>query len=474
MGIRIALGVKEPGIVLIDELAELVHHVVADVRVGVFLNRHGRRCVRDEADDVTAIDSGFMHGVLHLVSHVDHLVPVSRGYGNGLHHRVSCVFVRIVDAHYNRREGDLSIHAGDMVSVSASKGKVVVAMSGGVDSSVSACLLHKQGYEVIGLFMRTGIDETVDGSGDAHLGCCSMADASDARRIAGQQGIPFFALDFKDEFDRIIEYFVDEYQRGRTPNPCILCNEQLKFGRLVNYRNAVDADLIATGHYARIENHNNGYRLCRAVDRNKDQSYVLFGIDRNELARTLFPIGGMYKDEVRDHARRLGLAIHDKPESQDICFAPDRDYARLVRERRPEAIQPGTIVDGEGNKVGTHDGVFNFTIGQRRGLGIALGEPVYVCRINASTQTVTVGSKADLTSDALSASNVRWLTDPPADAIRASVKIRYMHRDAPATIEPLGRDRVCVQFDEPQVAITPGQAAVFYDDDVVLGGGWID
>ena len=308
--------------------------------------------------------------------------------------------------------------------MSASKSKVVVAMSGGVDSSVAACLLHEQGYEVIGLFMRTGIDEPADDTCSEYRGCCSAADASVARQIAGQHGIPFFALNFKDEFDRIIDYFIDEYQRGRTPNPCILCNDQLKFGRLADYRDAVEADRIATGHYARIENRNGQYRLCRAVDRSKDQSYVLFGIERAELARTLFPIGGMCKDEVRDHARRFGLAVHDKPESQDICFVPDRNYARLVRERRPEAVQAGTIVDGAGCEVGTHDGVFNFTIGQRRGLGIALGEPVYVCRINAKTQTVTVGTKADLTANTLTASNVHWLTDRPADPIRASVKIR--------------------------------------------------
>lgn len=356
----------------------------------------------------------------------------------------------------------------------ASKGKVVVAMSGGVDSSVSACLLHEQGYEVIGLFMRTGIDEPDTDTCGVPRGCCSAADASDARRIAGQHGIAFFALNFKEDFDRIVEYFVDEYQRGRTPNPCILCNEDLKFGRLLEYRDAVEADRIATGHYARIVNRNGRYRLCRAVDRGKDQSYVLFGIDRDELARTLFPVGGMFKDEVRDHARRFGLAVHDKPESQDICFVPDRDYARLVRERRPEAIRPGAIVDGHGTKVGTHDGVFNFTIGQRRGLGIALGEPAYVCRIDPNTQTVTVGSKADLASDVLTASRVRWLTEPPDQPIRASVKIRYLHEAAPATVAPSGPDRVHVRFDRPQVAVTPGQAAVFYEDDMVLGGGWID
>jgi tRNA-specific 2-thiouridylase len=356
-------------------------------------------------------------------------------------------------------------------------------MSGGVDSSVAACLLREQGYEVTGLFMRTGTAAPPEaacpeGGGapapDRHRGCCSALDASDARAVAGRLGIPFFALNFKEQFDRIIEYFAEEYERGRTPNPCVMCNEHLKFGRLADYGRAVGADFVATGHYARVVQAADGFRLTRAVDAVKDQSYVLFGIGREQLARTLFPVGTMTKAEVRDHARRFGLPLSNKPDSQDICFVPDRDYARVVREKRPQAFRPGDIVDADGRPLGRHEGIPNFTIGQRRGLGVAMGTPAYVTRIDAATGTVTIGPRADLDSDRLDASAVRWLVDPPAGPRRVEVKIRYAHKAAPATLEPLSPDRVRVRFDTPQMAITPGQAAVFYDGDVVLGGGWID
>ncbi len=357
--------------------------------------------------------------------------------------------------------------------------RVVVAMSGGVDSSVAACLLHEQGCEVTGLFMRTGVHEAPGAPDDAcspdrHRGCCSAADASDARAVAGRLGIPFFALNFKDEFDQIIDYFADEYRRGRTPNPCVMCNEHLKFGRLADYGAAAGADFVATGHYARIERVDGRCRLRRGVDTSKDQSYVLFGIAREMLPRTLFPIGGMSKSEVREHARRLGLPVSDKPDSVDICFVPDRDYARVVRERRPEAFVPGRIVDTQGQEVGRHEGIPNFTIGQRRGLGIAMGLPVYVTRIDAASGTVAVGPKSDLARCELQASRVHWLIDAPDSPLRGHVQIRYAHKAAAAVITPVGADSVEVRFDEPQTAVTPGQAAVFYDGDIVLGGGWID
>lgn len=368
-----------------------------------------------------------------------------------------------------------------------SKGKVVVAMSGGVDSSVAACLLHEQGYEVIGLFMRTGVTapdprheagDAACGTGagpDRHRGCCSAVDADDARSVAGRLGIPFFSLNFSRQFDEIIDYFAAEYQRGRTPNPCVVCNDDLKFGRLANYGRATGADFVATGHYARVERLGGGYRLLRSADERKDQSYVLFGMDRALLPRVRFPIGGMVKDEVRDHARRFGLPVHDKPDSVDICFVPDRDYARVVRERRPEAFVEGPIVDIEGREVGRHDGTPNFTIGQRRGLGVAMGLPIYVTRIDPDSNTVTVGTAEALDAESLDASRVNWLIDPPAAPIRAEVKIRYQHRPAPATVAPRDDGRaVHVHFDHPQRAITPGQAVVFYDGDIVLGGGWID
>ena len=352
-------------------------------------------------------------------------------------------------------------------------------MSGGVDSSVAACLLHEQGYDVTGLFMRTGVEPPEEDTcapvkPNRHRGCCSAADASDARQVAGKLNIPFFALNFKDEFDRIIDYFAAEYQRGRTPNPCVMCNEHLKFGRLTEYGQAVDADFIATGHYARIEQRDGEHRLCRGIDPAKDQSYVLFGMGRAQLSRVLFPIGGMVKDEVRDHARRFGLTIHDKPDSVDICFVPDRDYAKIVKQRKPEAFEQGAIVDATGKEVGRHEGVANFTIGQRRGVGVAMGLPIYVTQLDANTNTVTIGSKEDLSRDSLEASRVQWLIEPPRDTLRADVKIRYAHPQAPATIKVLESNRVHVTFDDAQTAITPGQAAVFYHDDVVLGGGWID
>ena len=376
----------------------------------------------------------------------------------------------------------------------------MVAMSGGVDSSVAACLLREQGYQVTGLFMRTGAEDapvaspsdgaslavpadavqtacpTDAGAGkiDRHRGCCSALDASDARAVAGRLNIPFFALNFKEEFDRIIDYFVDEYQRGRTPNPCVMCNEHLKFGRLADYGTAVGADFIATGHYARVDRSNGACRLKRAVDTAKDQSYVLFGIGREMLARTLFPIGAMSKSEVRDHARRFGLSLSDKPDSQDICFVPDRDYARVVRERRPEAFRPGPILNADGQEIGRHEGISNFTIGQRRGLGVAMGLPIYVTRIDAALDAVIVGPREQLASNRLTAARVRWLVDAPQNLVRGAAKIRYAHQPASAIISPLSDDRVEVIFDEPQSAITPGQAAVFYADDVVLGGGWID
>jgi len=372
--------------------------------------------------------------------------------------------------------------------------KVVVAMSGGVDSSMAAYLLQERGYEVAGVFLRTGSAKPT--GADTHLsqeglayvdspedraaryarcgGYCGSPDATDARAVAQKLCIPFVILDLQPQFDRIIDYFADEYLRGRTPNPCVMCNEQLKFARLAEYTQQVGADFIATGHHARIDLQDGICRLRRGVDQYKDQSYVLFRVGLDVLSQTLLPIGERTKDEVRQHARRLGLRNWNKPDSQDICFVPDRDYAGVVRQRRPEAFVEGPIVDKAGNEVGRHEGLANFTIGQRRGLRVAMGEPVYVTRLDVENNTVVVGTKQDLASVCLSASNVRWLMDPPIRPLRADVQIRYAHKAQPATVEPVGPDGVKVRFDEPQMAITPGQAAVFYDGDVVLGGGWID
>ncbi|MFH0980148.1 MAG: tRNA 2-thiouridine(34) synthase MnmA [Planctomycetota bacterium] len=358
--------------------------------------------------------------------------------------------------------------------------KVVIAMSGGVDSSVAACLLAEQGYEVMGLFMRVGVEASVTdeacSSGDTtrgHQGCCSASDAADARFVAGQLRIPFYALNFKDDFERLIDHFADEYTHGRTPNPCVVCNDRLKFGKLVDYADAVGADYVATGHYARIGDRDGRPVLLKAVDPRKDQSYVLFGIDSAVLSRVLFPLGAMTKDQVRGEALRRGLPVHAKPDSVEICFVPDRDYARVVRQRRPEGFIPGDVVDAEGRVLGRHDGLPHYTIGQRRGLGIAAGKPIYVTRLDVGTNTVVTGAREALFRRALLADRVKLLVDPLQGPFAAQGKIRYLHTPADATVTLLGGAQMRVEFDQPQPAITPGQACVLYDGDVVLGGGWI-
>ncbi len=350
-------------------------------------------------------------------------------------------------------------------------------MSGGVDSSVAAALLVEQGADVVGVFMRVGNHTPPDPLlpiADRHRGCCSAADAADARRVAGQLNIPFYALNFEEDFSRLIDYFADEYANARTPNPCVLCNQWLKFGKLLNYADVVSADRIATGHYARLDRVDDRPRLRRARFDRKDQSYVLFGLPPAARERTIFPIGDLSKDEVRDHARRLGLGVFDKPESQDICFVPDRDYAAVVRERRPDALRPGEIRHQDGRTLGFHDGLAQFTIGQRHGLRVAVGSPVYVTSLDPKTNTVTVGPADSVRSASFCASQVIWWTEVPDRPIRADARIRYNHTAAPAVITPLPNSRIQVDFDEPQSAITPGQAVVGYSGDTVVAGGWID
>ncbi len=357
----------------------------------------------------------------------------------------------------------------------AERTRVVVAMSGGVDSSVAACLLHEQGYDVVGLFMRVGVEappEANPASGRNHQGCCSAADAGDARFVAGKLGIPFFALNFEKDFDELIDYFADEYAAARTPNPCVMCNHKLKFGKVADYADAVGAQYIATGHYARVCREGGQTALLRAVDQRKDQSYVLFGLRPQVLDRVMFPIGHLNKDEVRAEARRFGLPVSDKPDSVDICFVPDRDYARVVRERRPDAFTEGDVVDEKGQVVGRHEGIGHFTVGQRRGLGIAMGLPIYVTGVSAESNTITVGQRDSLRKSTVSADRVSMLAPTP-ECFRARVKIRYLHTPADATVTLEDNDRCQVVFDEPQSAPTPGQAIVFYDGDRVLGGGWI-
>jgi tRNA-specific 2-thiouridylase len=348
-------------------------------------------------------------------------------------------------------------------------------MSGGVDSSVAALLLKRQGYEVIGLFMRTGVHAANDGLPPHKKGCCSAVDAGDARRVADLLDIPFYALDFERDFSRIMDYFTDEYLAGRTPNPCVVCNNWLKFGKLWAYGKQLQADFVATGHYARIVNKSGEAELHRAADLTKDQSYVLFGLPRDLLRRLLFPIGGSQKDEVRQQAREACLGVAEKPDSVEICFVPGGDHAEFIRKRRPALATAGHIVDTSGNILTEHDGYERFTVGQRKGLGFAAGERRYVLEIVPERHEVIVGEREELLARGLRASRVNWLIDPPRDKpLRCHAKIRYRSAGSAATVNPLAAGGAQVEFDEPQSAVTPGQAVAFYDGERVLGGGWIE
>jgi tRNA-specific 2-thiouridylase len=348
-------------------------------------------------------------------------------------------------------------------------------MSGGVDSSVAAYLLRQQGYEVVGLFMRTGAHGSENEAPSHKKGCCSALDAGDARRVADLLDIPFYALDFEKDFDRIIDYFADEYLAGRTPNPCVVCNTWLKFGKLWSYGKQLDADYIATGHYAQVVMRNGQAELHRAADPDKDQSYVLYGLERCLLPHLLFPIGGYRKEAVRALAREAELKVADKPDSVEICFVPDGNHGSLIRRRRPDLTTAGRIVDTAGQVLAEHKGIENFTVGQRKRLGFAAGERRYVLRIVSSANEVVVGDREELLARGLIAARVNWLLDPPpANPLPCAVKIRYRHTPARATVTALSDTSARVDFAEPQSAITPGQAVVFYEGSRVLGGGWIE
>jgi tRNA-specific 2-thiouridylase len=368
--------------------------------------------------------------------------------------------------------------------------RIVVAMSGGVDSSVAAALLRAQGHDVVGLFMRHGQTEpqTACASGTAEAssllpiisqrptrkqGCCSVSDSLDARRVADRLDVPFYALDFTEDFDQIIDYFVSEYVAGHTPNPCVMCNNWLKFGKLLDYADSIGAEFVATGHYAQIVDGAQGPELWCGRDRAKDQSYVLFGIGRHDLARVQFPVGSFTKGEIRDRARELGLRVADKQDSQEICFVPNGDYATLVRNRNSED-RSGQIVTTEGQVVGTHQGYEQFTIGQRKGLGVALGEPRYVVRIETDTRRVVIGTHDELAREQLTGRDVNWLCDPPTAPFECSVKIRYNSPAVGARVTPLGAGRIEVRLHEARHGIAAGQAVVCYAGDRVLGGGWIE
>jgi tRNA-specific 2-thiouridylase len=367
--------------------------------------------------------------------------------------------------------------------------KVLVAMSGGVDSSVAAALLQQRGYEVVGCFMRLGspgedLEEglTLDGGAACrtgvkvgHQGCCSINDAADARLVAARLGVPFYVCNFKRDFGRIIDYFVGEYNAGRTPNPCVRCNDWLKFGKLHEYAAQMGAACVASGHYARVDHGPDGEpRLRRGVDRSKDQSYVLFGAPRARLARMLLPVGEFRKSEVRRMARAWDLPVFDKPDSQEICFVPDNDYAGLVRRRTPEAVRPGPILDPGGRVIGAHPGQQHFTIGQRRGIGIASDRPLYVLARDPAANSITVGGRDALRAGGCVAREVNWLREPPRGWTGCSAKIRSGGEPVAARVRSTGPEGIEVRFDEDLLGVAPGQAVVCYHDDVVLCGGWIE
>ncbi len=350
--------------------------------------------------------------------------------------------------------------------------RVVLAMSGGVDSSASAVLLKRQGYDVIGLFMRTGTHghDQPDERRDSKKGCCSAIDAGDARRVADKFDIPFYALDFEKEFNLIIDYFAAEYAKGRTPNPCVVCNNWLKFGQLWAFGKKLGADFIATGHYAQVING----ELHKGVDSDKDQSYVLHGIKREVLPHLLFPVGGYTKPQIREFAREAGLAgVAEKPDSVEICFVPSGDHTDVVRSRRPEVAHAGVIAERDGTVLGPHDGIDRFTIGQRKGLNIGGGKKRFVLELLPDTNTVVVGDEADLLASGLVASEVNWLIDAPTEPFACTAKIRYRHTGVPALVTATANGAE-VRFDAPQAAVTPGQAVAFYADTRILGGGWIE
>ena len=372
-------------------------------------------------------------------------------------------------------------------------------MSGGVDSSVAAALLAEQGHDVIGVSMQlypstrddqaTGL--VIPRSGQATPAeperwgtCCTMDDLLDARRVAATIGIPHYIVNFESQFgEHVIANFVREYVHGRTPIPCSHCNSDLKFAELLDRAKAYDAEQLATGHYARIERDAGGrYHLYRGADNSKDQTYFLFSLTQEQLSRAAFPVGHLDKPSVRAHAERLKLHVTQKPDSQEICFVPDGDYATFVERKAPEATRSGTVIDNDGRVLGTHAGVHRFTIGQRKGLGLSSSEPLYVLEIKPESAQVVVGSRDDLGRCTLTASGVNWVSGKaPEDWLRVSAQIRHRHAAAPAKVRTVrlkpdatNEGRAELEFDAPQTAITPGQAVVFYDADEVLGGGWID
>jgi tRNA-specific 2-thiouridylase len=355
--------------------------------------------------------------------------------------------------------------------------RIVVGMSGGVDSSVAAALLVEQGCDVVGITMRIWPRQETEEPAKRFGSCCGTEAVEDARQVARTLGIPHYLLSMDEEFNqKVIDQFVDSYGRGQTPIPCLSCNSNLKFGSLLGRARAWDAVAVATGHYARVERDRATGRhlLMRPKDLRKDQTDFLWPLTQAQLGAARFPIGELTKDEVRARARRLALITADKPESQDICFVPDDDYRGFLRRRAPEVFRPGAVVDRLGNTLGTHGGIAGFTVGQKRGLGLAAGRPLYVIDLDPARDTVTVGGAAELEHDRLVATAVNFIAcAPPTAPLRVAAKIRHSHQPAPATVRALDGDAAEVVFDSPQRAVSPGQSVVFYDGDIVVGGGVI-
>ena len=354
--------------------------------------------------------------------------------------------------------------------------KVVVGMSGGVDSSVAAYLLKEQGYDVVGVTMQIWQDED-QAVQEENGGCCGLSAVDDARRVAWDLDIPYYVMNFKEEFkDNVMDYFVDEYMKGRTPNPCIACNRYVKWESLLRRSMEIGAEYIATGHYAQIEKLPNGrFALKKSATAAKDQTYALYNLTQFQLAHTLMPVGQYTKDQIREIAERIHLQVAHKPDSQEICFIPDHDYARFIEENTDQKPEEGNFVDIDGRVIGRHEGITHYTIGQRKGLNLSMGRPVFVVEIRPETNEVVIGDSGDVFTDRLRCANLNWMAVDGlhGEEMRINAKIRYSHKGADGVIRELPDGTVECVFDAPQRAVTPGQAVVFYDGDYVVGGGTI-